>query len=247
MSINGITTTGSTLSYSDCTSTAATGDCWVRVNGSAYYDGNISFSVDKKNSISPVIYFKYIKKKFNIIERLKVEGRLKKLEKAFNQAVENGQDALAEKFLNEVAINVKETELYAKGFKLWISKEDLNKHKNNIQNGHISDTALEDYTRVIPADVAKKIKEVSGIFDSMVIYHYWNPEEEKKIKKKQKMDSNEVSKMRDPVVFGRIKEASDRLYFIADWEDEYCTLTFDEIIDVVSAKEVTNKIVAEKI
>jgi hypothetical protein len=52
------------------------------------------------------------------------------------------------------------------------------------------------------------------------------------------MSSDEKSKMRDPILFGYIKE-TDRLYFIADWEDEYCDLTFDEIIDVVGENKLT--------
>jgi hypothetical protein len=38
--------------------------------------------------------------------------------------------------------------------------------------------------------------------------------------------------MRDPVLFGIIKE-TDRLYFVADWEDDLCDLSFSEMIDAI--------------
>ena len=44
--------------------------------------------------------------------------------------------------------------------------------------------------------------------------------------------------MKDPVVFGIIKE-TDKLYFVADWIDEYCDLTFRKIVDVVGREEIS--------
>lgn len=42
--------------------------------------------------------------------------------------------------------------------------------------------------------------------------------------------------MRDPVLFGLINESS-RFYYVAEWEDEYCDLTFEEIADKLGKKE----------
>jgi len=55
------------------------------------------------------------------------------------------------------------------------------------------------------------------------------------------MTKEEIQKMKDPILFGMIKE-SNRLYFIDDWEDEYCDLTFDEIIDVIGENKLTKNI-----
>ena len=52
------------------------------------------------------------------------------------------------------------------------------------------------------------------------------------MQKKQKMSSDEIEKMRDPIIFGVIKE-TDRYYFIDEWDDEHCTLSFGEIIKVM--------------
>lgn len=190
-----------------------------------------------KGKISPQLYFSYIKKKFNLLERVKLDHRLKRIEKAFDQAVENGQSILAEKILTDLARETKESVISAKGITEYIEHEDLVKHKHDIKEGHISDTLLKKYTRVIPKPITDKIKKLKGVFDDFVIWHYYERKAEKKRERKQKMTPSEKNAMRDPVLFGIIKE-TDRLYFIADWEDDYCDLTFSEIVDVIGSQRI---------
>lgn len=213
------------------------------VGGSSDSAGTIAWGVTSNNpstsregGISPILYFKYIKSKFNFIQNRMIEGRLKKLEEAFYIAVNNGQTVLAEKFLAEIDLNAKETLALARGMKYWIKDTDLNKYKMSLNNGHISDTLYGDYTRIIPKGVVEQKQRYDGIFDSFVIYHYYNAEQ----KDLKDLSSDEKAKMRDPVLFGRIK-GSNKLYFIADWEDEYCDLRFEDIIKAIG-KENKHKI-----
>lgn len=228
----------STAIYINNIGTNASAIQQLSVSGVANWgNGYVSMEVKKeKAGIHPELYFKYIKSKFGVIEKMKLDARLKRLEAAFNKAVDNGQEALAEKFLKEITREARESVLYVKGIKHFIEKSDLDKHKRNIRGGHISDTKFGEFTRVIPKDVLKKKKEVENLFDGFVIYHVWNDEAEKKREKKQKISSEEKSKMRDPVLFGVIRE-SNRLYFIADWTDEFCDLSFEELIDHLGSKE----------
>lgn len=192
--------------------------------------------VEQEPGIAPQLYFKYVKSKFSLLERMKIDGRLKRLQKAFDQAIANGQTALAEKFFVECVREVRESLMLARGIKVFIEKGDLDKHKRHIRGGHISDTQFKDFTRVIPKDVLDKKKKVEELFDGFVIYHYWNEDAEKVRAGKQKMTSVEKAKMRDPVLFGWIRE-TNRLYYIADWEDDYCDLTFEEMVDVIGKDE----------
>ena len=210
---------------------------FITIGEASYLSDSISASV-KQDGLNPILVFKYIKKKFGMLEKVSLDRRLKKLESAFYQAVENGQEALGNKILAEVARETRESTLFAKGIRHFIEREDIVRHKRNIKGGHISDTRFEDYTRVIPKDVLAEKKKYDGFFDGYIIYHYYNNELEQKREKKQKMSEEEKQKMRDPILFGYIKE-SDRLYFIADWEDEFCDLTFDEIIDIVGESKLT--------
>lgn len=210
----------------------------VLVQGTGSWNTNdyIQFVVEQKNNpkgISPQLYFTYVKKKFGSIETMRLNQRLKKLEAAFNKAVEGGQEALGKKLLTELVRETRESAMYAKGIKHFIERDDLHKYKHKIRDGHISDTKLKDFTRKIPDDVLKRKKEVEFLFDDFYVYHYWNQKEADKVEKKQKMDPEEKARMKDPILFGVIKE-SNRLYFIADWEDEHCDLSFDELVDAIA-------------
>lgn len=197
---------------------------------------SVGVKVKAGSGIAPELYFKYIKKKFGVIEKMKLDARLKRLEKAFYKAVENGQIALGEKFMKELVRETRESAMYAKGIKHFIEMEDLKRYKHKIRGGHISDTLFGDFTRVIPDDVLAKKKSVEDLFDGFVIYHYWDEEAAQKAEKKEKMTPEEYSRMKDPVLFGVIKE-TNRLYFIAEWDDEFCDLSFEEIIDVVGGSD----------
>jgi len=192
----------------------------------------VTWNIENKSGISPILYFKYIKSKFGLLEKRKIDSRLKIIEKAFEEAVENGQDVLATKFLDNLHFAIQESAMLAKGITTYIDREVLNKHKHNIRGGHISNTLWKDYTRVIPPRVVYAKKKVEDIFNTFEIWHYWDVEASKKVEKKEKMTADEKSKMKDPVVFGMLK-GSTRMYFIAEWTDEYCDLSFDEIVKVL--------------
>lgn len=214
----------------------------ISVSGTADWNSSIvSFSgssSNEKGKVHAVLAFKYIKSKFGILEKMSLDRRLKKLEDAVYKALENGQDFLANKMLKAIAKETRESVLYAKGIKYFVEREDVWKYKNKIKGGHISDTLLKNYTRVIPPNVLKEKKKTDGLFDEYVIFHYYEKAVEEKLEKKQQMTADEKAKMKDPILFGVIKE-TDRLYFIADWEDEYCDLTFDEIVDVIGENKLT--------
>jgi hypothetical protein len=191
----------------------------------------VTAQVRGTRGLAPQLYFKYIKKKFKLLERSRLDKRLESLEKAFDKVMEAGQTAMGEKILKELALDTKEAMLYAKGITRYIEYDDLMKHKRDIRDGHISDTKLADFTRIIPDKVLAKKKAVDELFDGFMIFHYWD----EKAKDVKKMAPEEKSKMRGPVLFGLIKE-SNRLYFIADWEDEFCDLTFDEMVKELGKK-----------
>lgn len=211
---------------------------WYTIEGI----GSTAFvDVHAKTGIAPQLYFKYIKKKFGTLEKMRLDARLKRLEKAFHKAVDNGQEALGEKIIRELSRETRESMMYAKGIKHFIEYDDLTKFKNRIRGGHISDTKLKDFTRVIPKVVLEKKSKVEACFDGFVIYHYWDSAAEEKRQKKQKVTEEEKQRMRDPVLFGVIKE-SNRLYFVADWEDEHCDLTFEEMVDVIGKDDESQTI-----
>ena len=187
----------------------------------------------QRTGVEPQVYFRYVKRKFKLIECTRLNKRLRLLEEAFDAAVKNGQDVLAEKFLNEFSTKVREARIAAAGVQYYIEKNDLFRYKHMIRDGHISDTLFKSFTRVIPKRVLKLKAKVEDVFDDFVIYHYWD----EKAKDVATMTPEEKNKMKDPILFGIIKE-TNRLYFIADWVDDHCDLTFEEITAVVARQNV---------
>jgi len=106
-----------------------------------------------KTRIHAKLYFSYVKSKFKLLERIRMDRRAKTLEKAFEQAMGAGQIALSEKIMREVTVYSRESVMSAKGIKWQINRTDLDRYKKKLRNGHISDTRLSEYTRVIPQDV----------------------------------------------------------------------------------------------
>jgi hypothetical protein len=89
-------------------------------------------------------------------------------------------------------------------------------------------TPLKNYARVIPKEVLKirNLAETKKLFDGYVVVHTSDGSAKMLTRLERK----------DPILFGII-ENSDKLYFVADWEDELCDLKFSEIIDTLSKPE----------
>jgi len=221
------TTNNSTLNFAIANSEPAD---WATQPDTMVYP---AYNKTGTHGIHPLLYFKYVKSKFSLIERSRLKKRLTELQKAFDKAITNGQEALAQKFLNEFLVKTREAAIAAKGVKHFIERDDLVRYKNSIRGGHISDTLLREYTRVIPKKVLKIKDRVTDVFDGFVIYHYWD----EKAEDVKKMSPEEKLKMKDPVLFGIIKE-TNRLYFVAEWDDEFCDLSFREITSVVARGSV---------
>lgn len=215
-----------------------TGDVNDHLRFVVYESGGDSGKLEARLVFS---YIKKRKKELGFFEQRTLDRRLRKIEDAFDAAVANGQNRLGEKLLRELARETRESILYARGVRQYVEKEDIWKHKNRIKGGHISDTRLEDYTRVIPKDVAASIDAVRDLFDGFVVLHYHNVAAEERSAKGQRMDPEEKARMRDPIVFGLVREAPDRWYFVDDWEDEHCDLTFDEVVTAVGRESLISK------
>lgn len=196
--------------------------------------GVVETTIKKDRNIPAKIYFKVIKNKLSKIEETVLTKKLEKLEKAAEKLIANGQDALADKTLNELTLATKELAAHSAGVRYYIDREILWKHKNRIRGGHISNTKFEDFMRKVPDDVLEAKEKVNDIFDEFWVFHYYSKETEQKDEKR--LTSKEKSRMKDPILFGCFREI-ERFYLIADWVDEECDLTFDEMIESIASEE----------
>lgn len=157
--------------------------------------------------------------------------RVSKYVKAVHDAKSVNQTALVEKLLSEMIANKYESLLYAQGKYYVVTEEQLVNFAKKTDRG-VDLCYIKNYTRPIPAEVISKVGEMNQleVFDNFVILHYDPKGEHKKETKR------EVAKRKDPIIFGVIA-GSHKLYYVADWIDEYCDLTLEKFVDTINVEK----------
>lgn len=187
----------------------------------------------KKESKMPVkIFFSLMKKKMGVLKDYKYENRIAKLEEAVLEAEKNGQIAFSEELLKKLLVLAREAELWAMGKKIYLNREHYDQFKYKTART-VALTPLKNYARPIPQRVLdEKAKcDEAKLFDGYAVMHY----DDNKTVKETEQDKKE-RREKDPILFGVI-QYSEKLYFVADWEDEFCDLTLDDIIDSLDLKD----------
>lgn len=148
--------------------------------------------------------------------------RKKELDNQIEIAQAAGQSHLAKKLISERTVRNYENALFLAGHKKYASEQDLLDFAKKCEKG-LSIDWMADFARPIPASVIEKKKKADElmIFDNYSVLHF-DP-------KGNAVDPKSVEKRKDPILFGMIK-GSRNFYFIDDWEDAHCKLTFDQIV-----------------
>lgn len=121
-----------------------------------------------------------------------------------------------------------------------VEYQDLLSGIERVEGKAIKITELKNYMRDIPDEVIEKVAELreAKAFDEFfVAFTDYTHETSKHIEKERQR--------KDPILFGAflhgkgigtLPELHNRMYFIADWEDEYCNLTYDKLIEANAKK-----------
>lgn len=212
-----------------------------------------------ENKIEPHEYFKYVKGSVKETDEESLKSQLNFISASLLKAKEVGQKSFVDKLSFYYSCIYREQILYVQGFRKYCLKEDISKFitksiykTDNGEQATIKIIDFDRYTRVIPPknmeDIikAKSLKytdfsgEEKSIFDDFVVVYTdlsgssMETSEERAYKVRN----------RDPIVFGYfiIENAGidyERFYYITDWEDENCDLTFSKMIDKM--KEFTQE------
>lgn len=156
-------------------------------------------------------------------------------EKALEDAKATGQKSLIEKIENILEISRTEAHLIQMKLNKYVSEEQMiDFYEKTDRNKKLKLTWIKNFVKIIPEKIITLKKEIDerGLFDNYVILHF-DPngdatnltEEEKEVKK-------------DPILFG-VMEKSRKLYYIADWVDDYCDLTLDKMFTELNEKVFT--------
>lgn len=147
--------------------------------------------------------------------------------KAVYSAASVGQIALLEDLIRGMVTNKYESVLFSEGYYHVVNEEQMVKFVKSCEKG-IKLDYIKNFTRPLPLDVVEKINKINNleIFDNYVVLYY-DPDG-----KIYKETAREEAKRRDPIIFGVIA-GSKKLYYIADWVDEYCDLTLEGFVDAI--------------
>lgn len=149
----------------------------------------------------------------------------------------------------------KEKQLLELGINQCLYKSDLADIAEKHPSRAIKFCSLVDYPRVIPSDVAERISKVQGIFDDIVIMYtdHTRKAQTNTVRKRTdpiafgmftakltvtsptSSDGSNATAIGGPYI-GAVTNATstvranhERMYFIGDWEDEFCDLTLERL------------------
>jgi hypothetical protein len=181
---------------------------------------------DNKDLIDALQFFKLVKltsKDSVTTYRDRVSDYLK----AVYNAASVGQVALLEELIRGMVTNKYEAVLYSEGYYNIITEEQMVKFVTSCEKG-IKLDYIKNFTRPLPYDVVDKVNKLNQleIFDNYVVLYY-DPDG-----LIYKETAREEAKRKDPILFGLIA-GSNKLYYVADWIDEYCDLTLEKFIDAI--------------
>lgn len=160
-------------------------------------------------------------------ELLAWDERDKSLSEMIQQATVAGQADMVKKLNAERGIRFYENTLYAKGHRKFLTEAQLLEFTAKVERGLCLDW-VQNFVRPIPPEViALKAKcDEDLLFDNYVVLHF----DPKGTATTPEARAAEVAKRRDPILFGLL-QGSRKLYFVGDWQDELCDLTFQQIVD----------------
>lgn len=159
------------------------------------------------------------------------KDRVSKYLTALHNATNIGQTALQEELIRGLITNRYESVLYAEGCYYAVTEDLVAKFASQCEKG-LKLSYLKNFSRPIPQDVIDKVAKMNEleVFDNYVVLYY-DPEGTV-----YKETAYEEAKRRDPIIFGVIA-GSKKLYYVADWIDEYCDLTLDAFVDALGIEK----------
>lgn len=189
-----------------------------------------------QDTVEPNEYFAVLKENVKNVDAGVLQKQLSVVAEHLIRAKTLGQKNLLNQLAFTHDVIVREMKLLAAGIIKFVYQDDV---KNLLdKTKHIKIIELERYPRVIPIDKMDSIQKAKdlGIFDEFCVVFSDYTGEEYKTEEEKKV----VARNRDPIVFGYFRHKAtaikhDRFYFITDWEDEYCDLTFNRMIEKMAA------------
>lgn len=185
--------------------------------------------MEEIKELAPQEYFEQVKeRKHNITdeELLKVYENCLEL---LNKYKITGQKKGMRKLLFHLECIEKEREIVKMGITTFIYRDDIEEYIDTVAKDAVKIIELENYEREIPDEIVDIIEKVKDKFDQLyVVFTDYTGKVERQVQKERRA--------KDPILFGTFQNQTsrtviDRFYYLGDWEDEYCDLTLDKMVN----------------
>lgn len=182
-----------------------------------------------ESQLTPQQYFEQVKeRKHNITdeELVKVYDNCLEL---LNKYKITGQKKGMRKLMFHLECIEKEREIVKRGINTFIYRDDIEEYIDTVAKDTVKIIELENYEREIPDEIVEVIAATKDKFDQLyVVFTDYTGKVERQIEKERRD--------KDPILFGTFQNQSnrtviDRFYYLGDWEDEYCDLTLDKMVN----------------
>lgn len=189
--------------------------------------------------VTPSQYFNLLKGMKHDLDNTSVDSVIMSTKRLIGTAVATGQKKMADKLATKMQLLLKERNAVEKGYKTVVNRTDIQAWiasivKQDSKSNTVSPivcSELKDYTHEIPPEVIEKLVDARDVFEKFLIIHTDYTGETKRTVEKEKRD-------KDPVLFGLFMVKTDsgnlapseHFFFIADWIDEYCDLTLEQLL-----------------
>lgn len=192
----------------------------------------VQVQLNKNEGLNPALVFKFIKSKLTKTESEKLKVQARKLQKFVKDTKEVGQQAAYEEFAKMLTGIMGMLELSACGFDKFVLETTVTKFEYKVKDRTLKYGKLETFPRAIPDKIRRKIKQIQSknLFDEYWILYL---DYSKEVLKTNKDKIRE----KDPILFGKIKNNPDKLFYLVDWVDEYCDLTLKKFVEEVKTKD----------
>lgn len=190
---------------------------------------NLKTTDNVESQLTPQQYFEQVKeRKHNITdeELVKVYDNCLEL---LNKYKITGQKKGMRKLMFHLECIEKEREIVKMGINTFIYRDDIEEYIDTVAKDTVKIIELENYEREIPDEIVEVIAATKDKFDQLyVVFTDYTGKVERQIKKERRD--------KDPILFGTFQNQSnrtviDRFYYLGDWEDEYCDLTLDKMVN----------------
>lgn len=192
-------------------------------------NGLIAKSKYTEKELTPQQYFDKLKEKKH---RIDDEGLLKVYENCLellNKYKITGQIKGMRKLLFHLECIEKEREIVKMGINTFIYLDDIEEYIDNVAKDTVKIIEMENYEREIPDEIVEVIKATKDKFDQLyIVFTDYTGRIERQV--------NRERREKDPILFGTFQKESDRtiidrFYYLGDWQDEYCDLTLDKMVN----------------